>query len=160
MIILRFQKKDQKRTSEVDNWTCNEDLSVSNPAPTFSPHTMEASLCLFKCWVSSSAFKKAFYCPVWPDRKSNPSAPFQSTLSTTNQFLYCLRGPSPCHGARQHSSFEETFQRWQVVGYTVSDLTCQRFEHQTYRSREERSSNWLVRPLIGSKKGVALLDPT
>ena len=29
-------------------------------------------------------------------------------------------------------------QRWQTVGNTVSDLTGPRFEHQTFRSRDER----------------------
>ena len=29
-------------------------------------------------------------------------------------------------------------QQWQAVGNTLSDLTCQRFEPQTFRSRDER----------------------
>ena len=50
-----------------------------------------------------------------------------------NQFFIFLgmtswRGPSPCHCAYGNPTvFEETLQRWQAVGNTVSDLTGPRF---------------------------------
>ena len=43
--------------------------------------------------------------------------------------------------------FEEMSQRWLAVGNTVSDLTGQRFESQTSRSRDERIT---ARPTVNN----------
>ena len=65
----------------------------------------------------------------------------------SNLFLYSLHYAEACNefaGPISASlrpgniaSFEETSQRWRVVGNTVSDLTGPRFEPQTSRSIDE-----------------------
>ena len=54
--------------------------------------------------------------------------------------------------------FEDMFQRWRAVGYTVSDLTAPRFQPQTSRSKRRTRNHSTNRPiLLKPKKQIALI---
>ena len=73
---------------------------------------------------------------------------WSSNQNQINLSLYSLYHAEACNELaapiyaslrlRYAVSFEEMSQRWRVFGNSVSDLTSQRFEPQTSRSREER----------------------
>ena len=80
------------------------------------------------------------------DRVNNSKSNLECARGITPKRVTSGGAPLRCFAPGQHSS-EETLQRWQAVGDTVSDLTGRGIESQTSRTDSVRLTTELTNRL-------------